>query len=106
MDGPKGSIELKPAGVISRDPSGTQSHRVGTCPWRRALGRRSGQSNRAWQRAAPSRPRRRQGSWSSAKLETFGWQAPDFYAKRGYQEFGRIDNHTIGYYLAFMRKKL
>ena len=27
-------------------------------------------------------------------------------AKRGYQEFGRIDNHTNGYYLAFMMKKL
>ena len=42
----------------------------------------------------------------SAKLDTFEWQAPHFYAKRGYQEFGRIDNHTNGYYLAFMMKKL
>ena len=42
----------------------------------------------------------------SAKLDTFEWQAPDFYAKRGYQEFGRIDNHTNGFYLAFMMKKL
>ena len=42
----------------------------------------------------------------SAKLDTFEWQARDFYAKRGYQEFGRIDNHTKGYYLAFMMKKL
>jgi len=42
----------------------------------------------------------------SAKLDTFEWQARDFYAKRGYQEFGRIDNHTNGYYLAFMMKKL
>lgn len=42
----------------------------------------------------------------SAKLDTFEWQAPDFYARRGYQEFGRIDNHTNGYYLAFMMKKL
>jgi GNAT superfamily N-acetyltransferase len=42
----------------------------------------------------------------SAKLDTFQWQAPDFYAKRGYQEFGRIENHTNGYYLAFMMKKL
>ena len=42
----------------------------------------------------------------SAKLDTFEWQAARFYAKRGYQEFGRIDNHTNGYYLAFMMKKL
>jgi GNAT superfamily N-acetyltransferase len=42
----------------------------------------------------------------SAKLDTFEWQAPAFYAKRGYQEFGRIDNHTNGYYLALMMKKL
>jgi len=42
----------------------------------------------------------------SAKLDTFEWQAPDFYAKRGYQEFGRIDNRTNGLYLAFMMKKL
>ncbi|MDM0021056.1 GNAT family N-acetyltransferase [Variovorax saccharolyticus] len=42
----------------------------------------------------------------SAKLDTFEWQARDFYAKRGYREFGRIDNHTDGYYLAFMMKKL
>lgn len=42
----------------------------------------------------------------SAKLDTFEWQARDFYAKRGYHEFGRLDNHTDGFYLAFMMKKL
>ena len=42
----------------------------------------------------------------SAKLDTFEWQARDFYAKRGYEEFGRIDNHTNGFYLAFMMRKL
>jgi GNAT superfamily N-acetyltransferase len=42
----------------------------------------------------------------SAMLNTFEWQAPAFYAKRGYKEFGRIDDHTDGYYLAYMKKKL
>ncbi|WP_076999676.1 N-acetyltransferase [Variovorax sp. KK3] len=42
----------------------------------------------------------------SAKLETFEWQARGFYVKRGYQEFGRIDDHTQGFYLAYMMKKL
>lgn len=42
----------------------------------------------------------------SAKLDTFEWQARDFYAKRGYKEFGRIDNHTKGFYLVFMMKTL
>jgi len=42
----------------------------------------------------------------SAKLETFEWQARGFYAKHGYQEFGRIDDHTQGFYLASMMKRL
>jgi len=41
-----------------------------------------------------------------AKLETFEWQAPQFYERRGYRECGRIDNHTDGFYLAFMMKRL
>lgn len=42
----------------------------------------------------------------SAMLNTFEWQAPAFYVKRGYKEFGRIDDHTDGFYLAFMKKRL
>jgi GNAT superfamily N-acetyltransferase len=42
----------------------------------------------------------------SAKLETFEWQARGFYVKCGYKEFGRIDNHTQGFYLAYMMKTL
>lgn len=42
----------------------------------------------------------------SVKLDTFEWQAREFYARRGYEEFGRIDDHTQGYYLAFMKKRL
>jgi len=42
----------------------------------------------------------------SVMLGTFEWQAPGFYAKHGYHEYGRIDDHTDGYYLAYMKKKL
>ena len=42
----------------------------------------------------------------SAMLNTFEWQAPGFYTKHGYHEYGRIDDHTDGYYLAYMKKKL
>ena len=41
-----------------------------------------------------------------AKLETFEWQARDFYLKQGYEEFGRIDNYIQSFYLAFMKKAL
>jgi GNAT superfamily N-acetyltransferase len=39
-------------------------------------------------------------------LETFEWQAPDFYRKQGYVEAARLDNYVDGRYLAFMRKAL
>jgi GNAT superfamily N-acetyltransferase len=41
-----------------------------------------------------------------AKLETFEWQAREFYLKQGYQEFSRIDNYIGPYYLALMKKAL
>jgi len=41
-----------------------------------------------------------------AALETFEWQARDFYAKQGYEEFARIDNYVQGFYLAHMKKAL
>jgi len=41
-----------------------------------------------------------------AALETFEWQARDFYAKQGYEEFARIDNYVNGFYLAHMKKAL
>lgn len=42
----------------------------------------------------------------NAKLETFEWQARDFYLKRGYGEYARIDDYIQGQYLALMRKPL
>ncbi|MEP6791760.1 MAG: GNAT family N-acetyltransferase [Ramlibacter sp.] len=39
-------------------------------------------------------------------LETFGWQAPDFYRKLGYEEAGRIQNYVKGYDLLTMSKRL
>ncbi|MEJ8848940.1 GNAT family N-acetyltransferase [Variovorax rhizosphaerae] len=42
----------------------------------------------------------------NVKLETFEWQARDFYLKQGYEEFARIDHYASDYYLAFMKKTL
>ena len=42
----------------------------------------------------------------NAGLETFEWQAPDFYLKQGYEEAARIENYVKGFYLAIMKKKL
>lgn len=42
----------------------------------------------------------------NATLNTFEWQARDFYRKQGYEEFGRIDDYIQGYYAAWMRKPL
>ena len=42
----------------------------------------------------------------NAALDTFEWQGPDFYAKHGYREAGRIDGYAGGYYLALLAKPL
>ncbi|MGD9675149.1 MAG: GNAT family N-acetyltransferase [Candidatus Bipolaricaulia bacterium] len=42
----------------------------------------------------------------AAYLDTFEWQARDFYAARGYDEFGRLEDFPEGRWRAFMRKKL
>ncbi len=42
----------------------------------------------------------------NAGLETFEWQAPDFYVKQGYEEAARVENYVKGFYLAIMRKRL
>jgi GNAT superfamily N-acetyltransferase len=39
-------------------------------------------------------------------LNTFEWQAREFYLKQGYEEFGRIDNYIQGFYAAYMKKAL
>jgi len=41
-----------------------------------------------------------------AALETFEWQAPGFYLKRGYVESGRIADYAKGYALLTMSKRL
>ena len=39
-------------------------------------------------------------------VETFEWQAPDFYKRHGYMELSRIENYVASQYLSFMRKAL
>jgi len=39
-------------------------------------------------------------------LNTFEWQAREFYLKQGYEEFGRIDNYIQGFHVAYMKKAL
>lgn len=45
------------------------------------------------------------GAKNSA-LETFEWQAPQFYARHGYEEVARMDKYVGDFYLAIMRKAL
>ncbi|MDM0078783.1 GNAT family N-acetyltransferase [Variovorax sp. J2P1-59] len=42
----------------------------------------------------------------NAKLDTFEWQAPAFYMKRGYEEYARVYDYAPGFYLASMKKSL
>ena len=42
----------------------------------------------------------------AATLETFTVQAPDFYAKRGYAVFGRLDDYPPGHAKLFLSKRL
>ena len=40
------------------------------------------------------------------RLDTYTFQAPGFYAKLGYQEFGRLDNHPRGHQRVYYFKTL
>jgi GNAT superfamily N-acetyltransferase len=39
-------------------------------------------------------------------LDTFSFQAPDFYKKQGYQVFGKLENFPSGHQRYFLTKKL
>ncbi|MGH7859779.1 MAG: GNAT family N-acetyltransferase [Candidatus Binatia bacterium] len=39
-------------------------------------------------------------------LETFSFQAPDFYRRHGYEEFGRLDGYPEGHAQFYFRKRL
>lgn len=39
-----------------------------------------------------------------AYLETFSFQAPDFYQRHGFQEFGRIDDYPPGHATIWLKK--
>ena len=39
-------------------------------------------------------------------LDTFSFQAPGFYARHGYREFGRLDDHPPGHTHHFLTKTL
>lgn len=43
---------------------------------------------------------------TDAYLNTFSFQAPDFYQKLGYTVFAQLENFPIGHCRMFMRKKL
>ena len=38
--------------------------------------------------------------------DTFTWQAPEFYKKRGYEIYGKLENFPKGNYLLYFFKKL
>jgi hypothetical protein len=48
---------------------------------------------------------RRRGA-KHAYLDTFSFQAPDFYEQHGYQVFGTLDDFPAGHQRYFMTKEL
>lgn len=54
--------------------------------------------------AAESEARRR--GVKNAYVDTFSFQAPGFYQKLGYREFGRLDDFPAGHYRSWLTKAL
>lgn len=48
----------------------------------------------------------RQRGAENAYLDTFSFQAPDFYKSMGYQEFGRLEDFPAGHTRYFLTKSL
>ena len=48
---------------------------------------------------------RRRGA-TDCVLDTFSFQAPGFYRKRGYVEFGRLEDFPAGHHRHYMTKRL
>ena len=48
----------------------------------------------------------RERGCTNAYLDTFSFQAPDFYAKHGYKEFGRLDGLPIDHSRIWLKKSL
>lgn len=48
----------------------------------------------------------RQRGAKDAYLDTFSFQAPEFYRKQGYQIFGELADFPVGHTRYFMKKKL
>ncbi len=71
--------------------------------WVEEAFRRSGVGSRLLQEAEA---RARALGAKHVGLDTFDWQAPDFYRKQGYAEVARLENYVDGHYSAFMRKAL
>lgn len=42
----------------------------------------------------------------NAAVETFEWQAPQFYLRHGYEEAARMEHYVGRFYLAIFRKRL
>jgi GNAT superfamily N-acetyltransferase len=48
----------------------------------------------------------RQRGAKNVYLDTFSFQAPDFYKKHGYQVFGQLDDFPAGHQRYFLKKEL
>ena len=48
----------------------------------------------------------RQHGAKNAYLDTFSFQAPDFYQKHGYQVFGTLKDFPVGHKRYYLRKQL